>query len=654
MCGIAGIYSKDEMKSVDRHLLKRMCDLMRHRGPDDEGYYVERNVGLGMRRLSIIDLDTGKQPIHNEDKTIWVVYNGEIYNFKELRRELVSNHDFYTRTDTEILVHLYEEYGDEFVTKLNGMFAFALWDSRKGLLYLARDRLGIKPLYYAEINGNILFSSEIKSILADPGVPRDLDIDALNCYLSYNYTPAPLTMYTTVKKLLPGHLVKVKGSRITQKQYWDIRYENGNREAIGPIVEEFLGVFRRSVKRQLISDVPLGAFLSGGIDSSAVVAVMTEYLNKPVETFSIGYGEQAGYFDERGDARLIVERFNTNHHEFKLEPDIIRIVPQIVRSLDEPLGDASTLPNYFLAEQTRKYVTVALSGLGGDELCAGYPRYAGMFFANYYKCIPRILREKLISYLILNLPDSKKGKRFVDRAKRFVKYADLPQNTAYFYLTSSFDGNHKAAILTDSAKMMRDDGIAETIFNDYFFLHENMCLLNRLFFTDMKMYLVDDLLTLTDKMSMAHSLEVRVPFLDNEFVDFMVRLPPEMKLKRTVKKYLFKKAFEQILPQHTLYKEKKGFSVPLVLWFRNDLKQFIQLFLSRERLSRLGYFDSDYILRLVKMHFQGRENHFNKIWGLLIFCIWHALYIEGEDIDELMARVYPGTGKESKSVTSEV
>jgi len=638
MCGIAGIYRRKGEK-VEKSLLGRMCDSMRHRGPDDEGYYVDHNVGLCMRRLSIIDLKKGKQPIHNEDETIWVVFNGEIYNFRELRKDLEEKHSFYTNTDTEVLVHLYEEHGEKFVRMLNGMFAFALWDKRTRVLYIVRDRVGIKPLYYTELDGMFLFASEIKSILETPFMRREIDLDALACYFTFLYTPAPLTMFKGIKKLLPGHMLILENGKVELKQYWDIRYTARNRGKLSALTEEFLETFRASVKRQLISDVPIGAFLSGGIDSSAIVTVMSELLEEPVETFSIGYGKEEAYYDEREDAKLIATKCHTNHHEFIVKPDIICIIPKVVKALDEPLADASVILNYYISEETRKYVKVALSGLGGDELCGGYPRYVGMYLAGFYKYIPKSLRENLISKIVLNFRDSTGGRRFMDRAKRFVKYCALEPEDAYLNLISSFDKRDKARLFNSSVGLEYSD-IPERIFRNYFSHDNNALAMNRVFYSDLKMYLVDDLLTLTDKMSMANSLEIRVPFLDNELVEFMASVPPEMKVNKLIKKYLFKKAFSEILPRETISKQKKGFSIPLVLWFREDLREFIKLFLSKNRIESLGFFNWDFVADLIDRHFMGKENLFSQIWGLLSFCLWHAIYIENKEVEEDFMEIY--------------
>ena len=636
MCGIAGIYLKNNNETVEKKLLQQMCNAMRHRGPDDEGYHIDRNIGFCMRRLSVIDLYKGKQPIHNEDKTVWVVFNGEIYNYRELRRSLEGKHYFYTDSDTEVLVHLYEEYGENFVTMLNGMFAFAIWDKRSRILFVARDRLGIKPLYYYEgSNGKFIFASEIKSILKTPYVCREVEVGALDCYFTFLYTPAPLTMFKGIKKLLPGHILILKNGEVNLKQYWNIDYKPEKKKSLKSYSEEFREKLESAVKRQLISDVPLGAFLSGGIDSSAIVAIMSECLQKPIETFSIGYGSEESYYDERDDARQVSERFRTNHHEFELKPDIIELIPRIVEALDEPLADASAIPNFYLSKQTKKHVTVALSGLGGDELCGGYPRYVGMYLTSFYRYIPRFLREKVIYNAVLRLPDSSKGKRFMDRAKRFVKYGDLPFGDAYFNMISSFDRRSKQNLFSSYVNRIKTD-LAEAIFNSYFFYHESELLMNRVFFTDLKLYLVDDLLMLADKMSMAHSLEIRVPFLDNEFVEFMATIPPELKVKGVTKKYLFKKSFEGILPKNILSKEKKGFSVPLVLWFRHDLKKFVRHYLSRKKIESIEYFNWNYVESLLNNHFQGKENNFSQIWGILLFCLWHSIYIEGRRIDDEM------------------
>lgn len=637
MCGIAGIYSGNG-RPVQEGMLRRMCDAMSHRGPDDEGYHVDGDMGMSMRRLSIIDLSGGRQPIHNEEKTVWVVFNGEIYNFRELRKDLEGGHRFYTNTDTEVIVHLYEEHGDGFVKFLNGMFTFALWDGRKRALYVGRDRLGIKPLYYTDAGGSFVFASEIKSILEVPYVRREVDPGALDCYFSFLYTPEPLTMFRGISKLEPGHLLVVRNGKAEKRQYWELEYRPGRKRDLRSTAEELGDVFRASVKRQLVSDVPLGAFLSGGIDSSAVVAAMSEVASKPVETFSIGYGKEEAYYDEREDARLIAERCGANHHEFELNPGVVDMVPRIVRALDEPLADASAIPNYFISRETRPFVKVALSGLGGDELCAGYPRYVGMYLTRYYRYIPRAAREKVIEKLASSLPDSSKGRRFADRVKRFVRYGALPPESAYFNMISSFDRAGKEELLGVPAASANNGNLPEGIMNSHFFRHEGESLLNRVFFTDMKMYLVGDLLTLTDKMSMAHSLEVRVPFLDNEMVEFMAGIPPEMKMRRLTKKYLFKKAFSGVLPDSTLYKEKKGFSVPLVLWFRNDLRDFIRHYLTKERMEALGYFNWGYVERLMEDHFGRRANYFGQLWALLVFCIWHRMYMENRGAeDELSA-----------------
>ncbi len=632
MCGIAGIYSRTEGKA-DPGLLKKMCDAMRHRGPNDEGYYIDGNVGLSMRRLSVIDLHTGKQPIHNEDKTVWIVFNGEIYNFRDLRTSLEDKHRFYTNTDTEVIVHLYEEYGEKFVTMLNGMFTFAIWDSPKKTLFVGRDRLGIKPLYYTEANGNFIFASEIKSILEVPYVIREVDPGALDSYFSFLYTPAPLTMFKGIRKLMPGHMMVWKDGHSESIQYWEMDYTPRKETSLDSLVDEFRVKFGRAVKSQLISDVSLGAFLSGGIDSSAIVANMAEYVKGPVETFSIGYGKEEAYYDESEDAKIIAGRYGTNHHSFILRPDVLEILPEVVRSMDEPLADSSVIPNYYLCQQTRKHVTVALSGLGGDELCGGYPRYAGMYLADFYRRIPRVLREKIISGVVLSIPDSSKGRRFVDRAKRFVKSGALPLDNAYFNMISAFDRENKRGLLRDAA-WKEGESSAESIFKGYFCRQQKEVLLNKVFFTDMKLYLVDDLLTLTDKMSMAHSLEVRVPFLDNDLVEFMAGIPPELKVRRLTKKYLLKKSLEGILPKKTLYKEKKGFSVPLTLWFRNDLRGFLDSYLSDKRIDRLGYFNRDYVRGLIKRHFNREGNYFSQIWSILVFSLWHSTYIEGKEMEE--------------------
>lgn len=636
MCGIAGICVGPE-KVVDPAKLKSMCDSIFHRGPDDEGYHVDGNVGIAMRRLSIIDLQSGKQPIRNENGAVWVVLNGEIYNYRALREKLEHGHVFYTNSDTEVIVHLYEEYGERFVDHLNGMFAIALWDQDNRVLYVVRDRLGIKPLYYYERGDTLIFCSELRGILAVLDRQPELDPVALDCYLSYLYVPAPLSIYREIRKLPPGHLLRITGEGREIRRYWELRVRPVKRSEQECVVE-FREVFRRAVARHLVSDVPLGAFLSGGIDSSAVVAEMARIHSKPVETFSIGYGGGAAYYDERKYARLVAARYGTHHHEFELDHDVVSMIPKVVESLEEPLADASALPNYFLSHKTREYVTVALSGLGADEFFGGYPRYVGIKLLAAYRKIPRLVRERIIEDITFAIPDSKKGRRFVDRAKRFVKAGNLPADSAYFSMISAFDADNKRLLIKGVDGTAGGTSEAANLFSRLFAESRSDDVLDRVMHVDIKLYMVDDLLTLTDKMSMAHSLEVRVPFLDQEIIEFMETVPPGLKINRFTKKHLLKIAFEGLLPAEILHKEKKGFSVPLTLWFRDGLRSFVRSFLNKERIDELGYFNWEYIRNMVDDHFARKANYYIQIWSLIVFCVWHDIYIAGKQPAECFSQ----------------
>jgi asparagine synthase (glutamine-hydrolysing) len=632
MCGICGIYDISSV-GVDKSLLKRMCDVMNYRGPDDEGYYTNGSIGLGMRRLSVIDLHTGKQPIHNENQTIWIVFNGEIYNFPVLRAELErKGHRFYTHTDTEAIVHLYEEYKESCVTKLNGMFSFALWDDNKKLLMIARDRLGEKPLYYSSINGKIIFGSEIKCILQSEDYSKEIDYESLDSYFTYLYIPAPRTIFKDIKKLLPGHIMLLQNNNIKIFKYWEVEYNIERNNSIEYFKETFLEKFRDAVKIRLISDVPLGALLSGGIDSSAIVAIMSEYSSKPVETFNIGYGEEGAYYDEREYAEIVSKRFETSHHEFILKPDISKLVPEIIKYFDEPFADSSAIPNYYVSQMTKQYVTVALSGLGGDEIAGGYERYIGIILLKYYKKIPKHFREKVIAKLVSVLPDSKKGSRFVDRAKRFVNTGVLPVEEAYFNYISSFKSNQKESLYSEQLKNKLRMQKAKEIFDEYFSYHDNLDILNRILFADIKMYLTDDLLTLTDRMSMAHSLEMRVPFIDYNLVEFMASVPPEMKIKGLTKKYLLKKAFKNILPEDILNRKKRGFTAPLSVWLRDELTSYLRSIISKEKILKTGLLRWEKIEIILNQHLSGKENYHSQIWALLIFLVWYSIYIENLEI----------------------
>ena len=624
MCGIAGIFSHT-ISDADEELVMRMCNSIIHRGPDDKGYFKHGPCALGMRRLSIVDLETGHQPIHNEDKTIWTVYNGEIYNYRTLRKELERlGHNFYTYSDTEILVHGYEEFGDEFVKKLNGMFSFAIYDIRKRRLILVRDRLGIKQLYYTHMNEKLYFGSEIKTLLEIPRLPRAIDRASLDIYFTLLYIPAPMTIYKGVYALKPGHMMIMEDDKLhPQTPYWQLRPTPVLDMTEEDAVQGFRMHFEKAVERRMVADVPLGAFLSGGIDSSAIVAIMSKFSNQPVKTFSIGYGDEENYFDERPFARVVSQLYQTEHQEFIVTPDAKKIIPEIVRAFDQPFADSSAIPNYYINKMTRQYVTVALSGLGGDEIAAGYERYLGLKLSGFYRKIPRWLREELIEKIVVQLPDSSKGKRFIDHAKRFVRSGALPVNQQYYEFISSFNENQRRQLYMNGSSSTTDLSKPWEYLSQYLEQTADLDDLTRILALDVKTYLVDDLLTLTDRMSMLHSLEVRVPFLDHELVEFTFSIPSKFKLKMFRKKHLFKKAFSDLLPKQILYRKKKGFSVPLVLWFRSSLSDYLKTKLSAGINDHIGIFNQKYIEQLISEHVQGKNNHHSRLWALIIFNEWY-------------------------------
>lgn len=628
MCGICGIFRKDD-NPVDHHDLRRMCDAMVHRGPDDEGYFSSGHVGLGMRRLKIIDLETGHQPIHNEDGSIWVVLNGEIYNYPELRASLErKSHRFYTRSDTEVIVHLYEEYGDKFLDRLNGMYCFALWDEREKRLMISRDRLGVKQIHYYEDEQQIVFGSELKTILSLNGISREMNYQALSDYFSLQYIPAPHTIYKGIQKLPPACSLIIDGSGAAVRRYWALEYDD-NALSGKDAVEAVDASLRQSIQRQMISDVPLGAYLSGGIDSSLLVAIMAGFSELPVETFSIIWDSGAKNFDERGYARFVAEKYRTNHHEFLVKPDIEEVMDSIVGGFDEPFADDSAIPNYYIARETRKYVTVALSGLGGDEMSAGYERYLGMKALYFYRRMPAKLRSGFISSFIQGIPDSKTGNPWIERMKRFVRISDLPFAESYFRLSSKIDPADKVRLFTRETQEKIEYAYSTSAhFKKFYDECTSSEAVNRMLFIDMNTYMVDQLLVLSDRMSMAHSLELRVPFLDHLLVETFAKVQPSMKLKGIVKKYLLKKVSERYFPKNFIYRKKMGFSSPMVLWLRNDLKSYMLHLLNRKSIQQTGILNPDIVERYVNEHVQARHNHDMKLWSIMMFMLWYNRYIE--------------------------
>ena len=623
MCGICGLVGPGP---VDREALARMTSTLHHRGPDDDGYLVREYddvaVGLGFRRLSIIDLDTGNQPIANEDGSLQLVFNGEIYNFRELRRELEARgHRFATNADTEVIVHLYEEHGPLCVEKLNGMFAFALWDERGRELVIARDRFGKKPLHYAEIDGSLIFGSELKALLEHPDCPRSLDLESLSRYLALEYVPAPRSIFAGVKKLPGGHVLRWRDGRSTIERYWDLTFAAGDARTEEEYVEEFRARLRDAVTRRLISDVPLGAFLSGGIDSSSVVAMMVETMPaKDVKTFSIGFSERS--FDESEHARRVARHFGTDHHEEIFTPRVmVDLVPTLTDFLDEPFGDASILPTYLLSRYTRESVTVALGGDGSDELLAGYPTFSAERVARLYP-IPRRLNARVVVPLAERLPVSTENFSLDFKLKRFLRGATAPAVVRHPIWLGSFTPDEQRALL----RHMHGDPYAEQRLA--YGQGPRGSWLERLVYVYAKTYLQDDILAKVDRASMAASLEVRAPFLDVDLVQFLGSVPSRLKLKRLETKHLLKRAMADVLPSGIAERPKKGFGIPVAEWFKGELREALHDELAAARLRSQGLFLEGEVQRLLNEHMSGTHDHRKSLWTLFVFQLWHRRWLE--------------------------
>lgn len=628
MCGIAGIVYSEKGKPVDVGILRRMNAALTHRGPDDEGYFIEGNVGLAMRRLSIIDLEKGHQPIANETETVWTVFNGEIYNFPELREELTGKgHRFRTRTDTEVIVHLYEEEGELFVNRLRGMFAIALWDKRNEKLLLYRDRVGIKPLHYWIRDGALAFGSEIKAILEYPAVGRDISLSALNDYLGFFYIPGPKTIYSGIKKLLPGHFLRYHNAQTEILSYWDFAYRPENGSSEKRWVDELRATLEESVRIHLVSDVPLGAFLSGGMDSSTVVAWMSRQQGSRVKTYSIGFSDSR--FNELPYAREVAGCFNTDHHEAVVEADAVKLLPRIIRGFDEPFADSSAIPTYIVSEFARREVTVALSGDGGDELFCGYLWTCKEAWLEKYRKIPACLRRGAEKALLRKGYEPFRQTGLWDRVRRFFHDAGLSPVESFARRAMCFQPSMKQALLQpwvldelrgeDSLKLVRDlfeRGAAATV-------------MDKSLYFDSKVYLPDDLLTKVDRMSMLHSLEVRVPILDHKVVELACRMPFSLKLKGWTTKYILKRAMEGILPPTILRQRKQGFSIPIHRWFREDLYEMTRKLLTGEGSMSKRFFRPECVSGLLEEHRSGKKLLGTQLYALTVFELWLRLTEQG-------------------------
>lgn len=630
MCGIAGWVNLKQSNDPPDHteaVLHSMCQRIVHRGPDSEGLWLDDTVALGMRRLSIIDLKTGDQPVYSQDRSIVVMMNGELYNYREVRAELEKRgHKFVTQTDTEIVPHLYQEYGDDFVDHINGMFAITLWDTQRKRLVIARDRYGEKPLYYGIFDGKLIYASEPKAILAHPSVTAELDADALRQYLSFDYIPAPSSIYKGISKLPAAHIMTVERGEVKTRRYWNLTFEkNGHTPSIKQAAADLSDLLSDAVRMRLVSDVPLGILLSGGVDSSTVAAFATQHATETVKTFSIGFSEDS--FDETRYAREVAAYLGTDHYEEILSAGKAGdLISEIGTWLDEPLSDGSLIPTYLLARFVRKHVTVALGGDGGDEIFAGYPMYFGHKMAGAYGSIPQFLRRRLIEPVVRRLPVSTKNLSFDYKAKRFVKSAKYETVTRHHSWFGSFSIDEQKPLLTENV-LARASGDIYAGPRALLDICDATDEIERMQYLDMNFYMAEDILTKVDRASMAVSLETRAPFLDPRIGQFAASLPLDYKLRGNKGKYILKRSVEGLLPKSILTRSKKGFGIPIAAWLKGRLNPLMHDLLAPRRLSDQGLFEAAHVQTLIAEHEKGIASHHKQLWTLLVFQLWYDNFL---------------------------
>jgi asparagine synthase (glutamine-hydrolysing) len=628
MCGIAGfvdLQPPSEGSVLEGERVRAMCAPIKHRGPDDEGIYVDAGIGLGMRRLSIIDLSTGHQPIHNEDGTVWVVFNGEIYNYRELRRTLeAEGHHFYTASDTETIVHGYETWGEAVFTRLRGMFAIAIWDARTRTLLLGRDRPGIKPLYYAETGGRLFFGSEAKCLLANPEIDHSLDLAAVDHYLAYLYTPRDRAIFRSMHKLPPAHFLRVAKGHTEIVRYWQLPAGqttfSGSEDDALEMLESTLA---DAVQSHLVSDVPLGAFLSGGIDSTIVVALMARQMGRPVRTFSIGFDEPA--YDERPYARRIAQHLGTDHQELVVRPDALSILDRLIWHFDEPFADASAIPTWYVSQLAAQHVTVVLSGDGGDELFGGYDRYLPHPNVERFDRHAAGVGRALAAATWRRLPHGVRGKNFLRHVARDAQGRYLDSVTFYH-------ADERRALLSPDVYAALTGWDAETYFRTPFARLDGLPDTLQMMAFDFETYLPDDCLTKVDRMSMAHSIESRVPLLDQRVIDFAARLPPTFKIRDGSRKQLLKALAYRLVPRELLERPKQGFAMPIGAWFKGSMRDAFGDILSSPVARQRGYFDYRFVDRILNEHLAGKRDHALRLWQLLVFELWLRQYVDATAI----------------------
>lgn len=627
MCGIVGFVNSGS-RSASRETLERMNACIVHRGPDEDGFFVNESVALAMRRLAIIDLKGGQQPIFNDAKSSVIVFNGEIYNFQELKKDLEARgHQFQTNSDTEVILHLYDEYGADCVSYLRGMFAFAIWDFNDRSLFLARDRVGKKPILYShQANGDLVFGSEFTALLSHPSIGREVDFEAIDSYLSYLCVPAPQTAFKQIRKLEPAHWLRWKDGKIETKRYWQPDFSKKIKISEEEAIEETTRIVREATKLRLISEVPLGAFLSGGVDSSTVVALMAQEDSKPVKTFSIGFEEQD--FSELKYAKRVAEHVGAEYNEFIVRPNALEVLPTLVEHYGEPYADSSAIPTYYVSKETRKFVTVALNGDGGDESFAGYERHAAMRIAEMYHRFPEFARKLLIEKPISLFPTSELKRSRLRDAKRFLQAANLPRTERYFRWMSAFNREAKKELYTKDFTEAVATQNPSAFMDQWFSTANGSGILDATLLTDQMTYLPNDLLVKVDIASMANSLEARSPFLDHKVIEFAASLPENLKMQRFETKSLLKKVAARLVPREVIYRRKMGFGVPIGNWFRGEMKDFVKQILLSEKSLKRGIARSEMIEKYVNEHIDGERDHTAQIWTLLMLELWFQRFID--------------------------
>ena len=636
MCGICGKVYIDRSDRIEESIIREMCGTLSHRGPDESGFHVENHVGLGHRRLSIIDLTSGQQPMCNARQDIRITYNGELYNFPELRKHLEGlGYIFQTHSDTEVIIHLYDEYGADCVKHMRGMFAFAIWDARRQRLFLSRDRTGQKPLFYTLTDNSILFASEIKALLPDPSVKRELNVTAMYHYLTYGYTPSPDTMFRNIYKLPPAHTLIYQHGAVRKERYWDLHYEPKIKTSKQELKSTLQDLLQEAVKIRMMSDVPLGAFLSGGIDSSLIVAFMAQHSQQAVKTFSIGFKEER--FNELPYARMIAERFHTEHHEFIMEANAVEVLPKLVWHFDEPFGDSSAIPSYYLAQMTSQSVKVALNGDGGDESFAGYLRYMGYCLVRYYRTLPHAIRKKLLaplihtSYAVVNRKAVPLWCRSFFRRTKLLSDLSL-EPSRYHYVKNLiifFDDLKSELVSADVKQQLQNLHSLDFTFQ-YFDADNARHSTDKMLYSDVMTYLPEDLLVKVDRMTMAHGLEGRSPFLDHKLMEFAATIPAHYKMRGTGLKLLLKEIGKSWLPEPILHRGKKGFSVPIGDWFRNELRDMVGDTFSSSYLVQEGILNKTTLTNIITEHQAGKVDHRHKIWLFLNLETWYRMFIRND------------------------